>query len=139
MLWVFWTLALLGHRMPRCFTTRRYTGSPLYAVVAYICLSVCRSSVTSRYCIKTSWSDRAGFWHGFFQGGNLPLYAYKEIRVLPEMRVFPSGTLSQTLDFENVATKSRSCRQHNSSTVELVDHICDGLVYASWLFTEMQP
>jgi len=33
-LWVFWTLALLGHRMPRCFTTRRYTSSPLYAVVA---------------------------------------------------------------------------------------------------------
>ena len=50
---------------------------------------------------------------------------YNEMWVSPKIRVWPSGTLSQTQDFENFATASRTrCQQHSSSsssTVEFVD------------------
>jgi len=36
------------------------------------------------------------------------------------IRVLPSGTLSETLDFENFATASRSCSQENSSMVNVL-------------------
>ena len=45
---------------------------------------------------------------------------YKEIRVSPKITALPSGTLPQTVDFENFAT---ACR---SSTVEFVDDTYDG-------------
>ena len=51
------------------------------------------------------------------------------IRVPPRIRVLPSGTLSQTLNFKNIAatlTASQSCCQQNLSTVELVDRTYDG-------------
>jgi len=62
--------------------------------------------------------DRAVFWR---EGSTYSIYATlccKESRISPKIRVLPSGTLSQTLDF-------KKCR-HSKSTVELVDHTYDG-------------
>ena len=61
---------------------------------------------------------------------------YKEIRVLPKLTVFPSGTLFRCLDLEKFATASKLCCQQNSSssTVELVDDTYT-TVDESWLFT----
>jgi len=126
--WHFWATVCRDVSPHDAMLARRYMLSSR--------ISVCPSAVRlSQAGIVSKHLGRIEMVFGMDSSFHLPLYAYKEIRVLPEMGVFPSGTLSQTLDFENVATKSRSCRQRNSSTVELVGHICDGLVYASWLFT----
>ena len=53
------------------------------------------------------------------------VYVYKKILVRPQIRILPSGSLFQTLDFKNIATASRCFCQRNSSTVELVDHTYD--------------
>jgi len=65
------------------FTARHY-ASLVFAVI--MCPSVCLS-VTSQYCIETSW----------FSAWELPLMTYpipccKEILVPPKIRVLPSGT-----------------------------------------------
>jgi len=103
------------------FIARRY-ASAAYAVV------VCRSvslSVTNRY--QNDWTNRAGFWH---RGFILTLF-YKEIWVSPQIRVLPSGILSQTPKLENFTTAIRLCCQRNSSTTPTT-------VYTSWLFTARQ-
>jgi len=56
--------------------------------------------------------------------------------VSEKLRILPSGTLSQTPDFENFATISRSCCQQNSSsssTVEFADNTYT-TIDESWLF-----
>jgi len=91
-----------------CFTARRYAR----AVYAVMCLFV-RPSV----CLS--------------QAG-----VVSKPMVSEKLRILPSGTLSQTPDFENFATISRSCCQQNSSsssTVELVDDTYT-TIDESWLF-----
>jgi len=89
-----------------------------------VCPSVCLS-VTSRYCTKNDQTDRAGF------GLDLLLtyckLCYKEIRLLPKIRVFPTGTLPKIH-----AAASQRCGEQNSSTVELVDYSYDGRARRGW-------
>ena len=55
-----------------------------------------------------------------------PTLYCKEIWVCPKIRVFPSGTLSQTLDLEIFAIASRSrCQQHSSSSSSMVEFVDD--------------
>jgi len=98
--------------LPRDAMLARY----LLSLSVSVCLSV-RPSVTSRYCIERNGRNPAGF--GTEASSHLSYtLRYDEIRVSPKIRVLPSGTLSQTPDFENFATASRSCCQNNSSTVQ---------------------
>jgi len=122
------------------FTARRY-ASAVYAVV--VCLSVwlsVRSSVRHKPVLyRNDWTNRAGFWYGGFLPP-IPHCVLKTFGYLQKLGYFPSeGTLSQTPDFDNFATASRSrCQQNSSSssssTVELVDDIYT-TIDESWLFT----
>jgi len=105
----------------------RYTLLARYRPVLSSCvrpsvrLSVC-PSVTSRHCIGTT--GQIELVSAWWLPSTNPALRCTEIWVSPKIRVFPSGTLSLTPDFENFATTSRSrCQQHSpsSSTVELVD------------------
>jgi len=114
----------------------RYTLLARYRPVLSSCvrLSVCPSA-TSRYCIGTT--GRIELVSAWWLPSTNPTLRCTEIWVSPKIRVFPSGTLSQTPDFENFATTSRSrCQQHSSSssTVELVDDAYTS-VDELWLFT----
>jgi len=83
--------------------------------------SVCTSQagVVSKRLDGSSW-----FRHGGFL--TYPTLCNKEIWVSPKQRIIYVDTLSRTLKLENLATASQSCCEPNSSTVELVDHTCDG-------------
>ena len=84
-----------------------------YMLSSRVCLFVIR-----QYHIETTGWIELFFWR---EGSTYSIYATlccKESRVSPKMRVLPSGTLSQTLDF-------KKCR-HSKSTVELVNHTYDG-------------
>ena len=85
------------------FSLNIFYRATLFAVIT--CRSV-RPSVTSRYCIETTGRIELVF------GMKASFYlCCKEIRVSPEIRVLPSGTLSETPDLDNFATESRSrCR-----------------------------
>jgi len=94
-----------------------------------------RPSVTSRYCIETTW--RIELIVGIGLPSTDPTLCYKEIWVSPKIKVLPYWTLCQTPDLENFTTASQSRRQRNSSlsssTVEFVDNACTTV--ESWLFT----
>jgi len=89
------------------FTARRYASA------VYVYLSVCHKPILCR----NDWTDRAR------RGGLLPPILHCVVRISGSSnRVLSSGTF----DLENFATASLSCCLQNSSTVELVDHTCDG-------------
>jgi len=100
-----------------------------------------RLSVTSRCCITTT--GRIELVLAWRLPSTYPALRGKEILLSPKIRVLPSGTSSQTPDFENFATASRSrCQQNSSSssssssssTVEFVDDTYT-TIDESWLFT----
>ena len=65
--------------------------------VMLCCRSVQQASIVSKRLDESSW----------LLAQRLLTLCYKEIWVLPEIRVLSSGTLSQTLDSENFSTASR--------------------------------
>jgi len=94
--------------------------------IAYLS-AVTMTNISQTFYYKTAAKVN---WHRPYKYGTKlrhchSVYRPKEIRVPPKIRVLPSGTLSQTLDIENFASASRSCRQQNSWTVELVKHTYD--------------
>ena len=74
-----------------------------------LCLSVClcllQVGVLSKRLNESRW-----FWARELPSTR-PTHCYKEIQVIPKMRVLPSGTLFQTLDLENFATAYRSSKR----------------------------
>ena len=75
---------------------------------------------SSRHHIVSKRPDESNWNEGF---------TANEIYVPPKIRLFPTGTFSQTLDIQ--ISPSLSCSQQNSLTVELATVMVD----ASWLFT----
>ena len=73
-------------------------------MLALYTLSLCvyRSSRFDKYRL-----DKQTDGQSWFLVWELPELYYKQIRILPEIRLLPSGTLSQTVDLENFATASR--------------------------------
>ena len=69
-----------------------------------VCPSVCHKPV--KY--QNDWTDRVDFWYRCFLSPTCIL-CYKEVRVSPKLRLLPSGTLFQTLDFRKF--------RHGKSTV----------------------
>jgi len=104
------------------FTARRY-ASAVFAVVVCPSVRPSQAGIVSKRLAESSWVSARRLPSIY------PTLSCKEIRVSPKIMVLSSGSLSQTLDVDNFATASRSCCQHNSSTVELADRT----YYASWL------
>jgi len=77
---------------------------PRDAMLALYTLSSCvyRSSRFDKYRL-----DKQTDGQSWFLVWELPELYYKQIRILQEIRLLPSGTLSQTVDLENFATASR--------------------------------
>jgi len=82
------------------------------------CVRLCRCLCLSQVGVlnESSW-----FWRGRFLP--LILHCIMRIWVSQKIRVLPSRTLFQTLDWETFATASRWCCHQNSLAVELVDHL----------------
>ena len=79
------------------FITTRWYGSAEYAIA--LCLSV-----VSECCTKMAkWIELT---YGMKTLFDLSYTVFKEIWITPKIRIFPSGTLSQTLDLENFAATS---------------------------------
>jgi len=73
---------------------------------------------------RNDWTNRAVFF-GMGLPSTYPILCCKEIWVSSKPWVLPSGTLSQTPDF-NFATASRSrCQQISSSTLSTVEFVDD--------------
>ena len=66
-------------------------------------VSVCHKSEFYR----NGWTDRADYWNRLLPSTYFTL-CWNEIRVSPKTRALPSGTLSETLDFRNLAMARRS-------------------------------
>jgi len=83
--------------------TRRY-ASAIYMLS--VCLSVCLSQtgIVSKRLYESSWV----LARARSVPSTCPTLCYKEIWLSSKIRVLASGTLSQTTDFENFATASRS-------------------------------
>ena len=70
-----------------------------------LCLSVCHKSVFYR----NGWTNRAVLaWE---LPSTYPTVCYKELQAPSKMRVLSSGTLLQTLDFENFGTAYRTVKR----------------------------
>ena len=112
-IWCVKNVQLFG---PPCtfLTTRRY-ASAVYAIV--VCLSV---DLSVRLSQAATW----------FLAWRHPSTYHTGIWVSPIIKVLPSWTLSQTLDLENFATEVDCVvnNEQNSSTVEVVEDIYDGVV-----------
>ena len=118
------------------FTARRY-ASAVFAVLVYP--SVRPSVCPPQAGMASKRLDESSTYLARRLPSTFPTsLCCKDIWVSPKIGVLPSGTLSQTPDFDNFATARRSrCQQNSSSsssTVELVDDICT-TVDESWLFT----
>jgi len=98
------------------FNVRCYAIA-VFAMGLCLCLSVClylsQIGVLSKQLNGSSWFSATGL------PSTCHTLCYKEIVLTPKIRHTSSGTT----DFEDFATASRSC---TLSTVELVDHTCDG-------------
>jgi len=80
----------------------------LLVLAIALCPSVCQT-VTSRNSIETD--DRIELVLAWELPSTYPTMCCKKIRVSPKIRVFPSGTLSKTTDWENFATAYRSLKR----------------------------
>ena len=89
------------------------------------CRRPCPSVCPSQAGVVSKRPDESSWFLEWRPPSAYPTLSYKELWVSPKTKVLPSGTLSQTRDFEDFATASRSCCRQNSSssssTVELVD------------------
>jgi len=85
------------------------------------------------------WTNRAGFWYGVF---HLPiLHCALQNLDISKTRVLPSGTLSQTLDFESFATANRSVSKTRQWLSFLTTHttVDPSLLYAQTLLHVGRP
>ena len=98
----------------------RYNMAAIFTAAALclslrVCLSVCQKSVFYR----NWWTHRTSSWHvGFLR----PTLYSATLRVSPNITVLPSGTLSQTLDFDKFPHGKSIVSSEKLRTVALVDH-----------------
>ena len=86
---------------------RRYDSFGPVSVCGCLRLFLCRSQVG----VLSKRMNESGWFLAWELPSTYPTLCFKEIQVPSKTRVLPSGTLLQTLDFENFAAAYRSSKR----------------------------
>ena len=80
-----------------------YPHDAMLARIVAMALCLCLSQVS----VLSKWMDGSSWFLASRLLSTYPTLCYKEIQVYTKIRVFPTGTLSQTPDLENFASVYR--------------------------------